>query len=251
MSDVAVANDRPADTRARILSAALLVFAERGFEGATIKEITTIADANIAAVNYHFRSKDELVRQVLETFLRPINDARLAALDACERRSRGVVSLRKLSEALVWPMVQLSRDEKGGRALIRLLLQVRALPRKTTNAVVASQFDPVHERFVDALHRALPKLSREDVIWRYDFARGAIMQVLADLDPHLRRLAALERELAEVDDATIVEHLVSFIVGGFSAGRAFAKNPAPRRSGHEGDGQRRKSASPKGGLSRT
>jgi AcrR family transcriptional regulator len=243
MSDAAVANDQPADTRERILSAALHVFAERGFDGATIKEITKAADANIAAVNYHFRSKDELVRQVLEAFLRPINAARLAALDAFERQSRGAVCLRELSEALVRPMVRLSRDEKGGRALIRLLLQVRALPRRTTNDVVAAQFDPVHERFVDALHRALPRLPREEVIWRYDFARGAIMQVLADLDPHLRRLAALQKGLAEADDGIIVQHLVSFIVGGFSARPAFAERP--RRGKGRGEGQRRRPTSPK------
>src|SRR5689334_23516536 len=96
----AVENRHP-ETRERLLSAALFVFAERGFERATVKDITDGANANIAAVNYHFGSKESLIRQVLETFLRPVNQARLAALDACERRTKGQAGLRDLIEALV------------------------------------------------------------------------------------------------------------------------------------------------------
>ena len=118
------------DTRERVLTAAMQVFAEHGFDGATLREITALAGANIAAVNYYFRSKDELIRHVLDVYVRPIMASRLEALDECERRAgeRGP-DLEAVIEALVLPMVYLSRDRRGGRALIRLLLQSRARPR--------------------------------------------------------------------------------------------------------------------------
>lgn len=212
------------DTRGRVLAAALEVFAERGFDGATLRDITETAGANIAAVNYYFRSKEELIRQVLEVYVRPIMAARLAALDECERGAvRGAPRLETVVEALVRPMVNLSRDRRGGRALVRLLLQTRALPRETTHSFIHAAFDPAVQRFVTAFARALPALSRETVFWRYDFALGAIMQVLTDSDPASRRLAELSGGLCDTnDDDAIVAHLVAFITAGLRAPTAGA-----------------------------
>ncbi|MBE9607032.1 TetR family transcriptional regulator [Acetobacteraceae bacterium H6797] len=206
------------ETPNRILAAALATFAERGFHAASLKEITERAGANIAAVNYHFRSKDELIRQVLDRFLGAINSERLAALDGCEAEAGADgPTLEALIEALIRPMVSLSRDQHDGRAIVRLLLQVRALPRGVTNNAVAQQFDPVHARFINALNRAAPWLHREEVVWRYDFARGAMMHILSDLDPGMRRLADLSPSITAADDETIIRQLVAFIAGGFRA----------------------------------
>ncbi|MBE9605142.1 TetR family transcriptional regulator [Acetobacteraceae bacterium H6797] len=206
------------ETPGRILAAALEAFAERGFDGASLKEITDRAGANIAAVNYHFRSKDQLIRQVLDRFLGEINQGRLAALEACMAAAGPEgPTIESLVEALIRPMVSLSRDKRDGRAIVRLLLQVRALPRAVTNSIVASQFDPVHARFIEALNQAAPGLSRDDVIWRYDFARGAMMHILADLDPAMHRLVDLSPSIAEADDEAVISHLVTFIAAGFRA----------------------------------
>lgn len=209
------------DTPERILAAALEAFAALGFDGASLKEITDRAGANIAAVNYHFRSKDELIRQVLERYLGEINAARIEALERCiAEGAPGGPGLEALIEALVRPMVSLSHGVADGRAIIRLLLQVRALPRGATNEIVAAQFDPVHERFIEALGRACPTLEREEVVWRYDFARGAMMHILADLDPGMRRLARLSPCIAAADDETIIAQLVAFVAAGFRAAPA-------------------------------
>ncbi|MCQ4159031.1 TetR family transcriptional regulator [Roseomonas sp. GC11] len=211
------------ETAARILTAALEAFAERGFDGASVKEITERAGANIAAVNYHFRSKDDLIRAVLEHFLGEINAARLAALEHCEAvAGPGGPTLEALAEALIRPMVRLSRDRQDGRAIVRLLLQARALPRGSTNSVLAAQFDPVHLRFLAALQGAAPWLAHEDIVWRYDFARGAMMQILADLDRGTNRLASISPQVAGADDDAVVRQLVTFIAAGFRA------PPAPR-----------------------
>jgi AcrR family transcriptional regulator len=201
------------DTRARIIAAALQVFAARGFDAATVKEITDVAGANVASVNYYFRSKDDL----LETSLRAVNEARRAAIDHWENdRHPREDRVLTLARAFVTPMVLLGRDPTGARALVRLMLQVRAIPRPLLNEVVAQHFDPVHERFIRAYRKLLPDLPAEEVIWRYDFARGAMMQILADLDPALR-LPVRPGWPADADDTTIIERLAAFTAAGFRA----------------------------------
>lgn len=210
--------EKDADTRDRLLAAALRIFADRGIASATLREITEEADANVAAVNYYFRSKEELTRTVLETCLRPINDARLKALKACIDKNGGATpALEEIVEALVRPMVELSIDTYGGRSTVRLLLQVRSLPQPLTNTILAEQFDLIHRRFLDTLSDCLPHLKPDVVGIRYDFARGAIMQILGDLDPAARDVLDLGFKQKNKDNETIIKQLVSFISAGFRA----------------------------------
>lgn len=208
---------KDADTRDRLLAAALQLFAYRGIDAATLREITIEANANIAAVNYYFRSKEELTKQVLEKYLQPINKARLKALKTCMAAEGKCAHLECIVDALVRPMVELSLDPRGGRAIIRLLLQVRALPQPVTNTVLAEQFDLVHCTFLDALSACLPNLSRSELGMRYDFARGAVMQVLGDLDPVARKRPASHWPNQAVDNEVIVQRLITFITAGFRA----------------------------------
>lgn len=205
------------DTKRRILSAALIVFANKGITNSTLREITEAADANIAAVNYHFGSKEKLISDVITTYLHPINEARIAYLEASLKKlNSGPADVRVLVEAIVRPMVHLSHDHKGGRSIVRILMQVRAMPSVTTNNVVSGEFDPVHERFVEAFARSLPHLSRDQVILRYDFARGAVMQILSDIDPSLGRVRGLSPAVRD-NEELIIRSLVSFISAGFLA----------------------------------
>ncbi|EKF41537.1 TetR/AcrR family transcriptional regulator [Nitratireductor indicus] len=211
-------SEKDADTRERLLAAALRIFANRGIASATLREITEEAGANVAAVNYYFRSKEELTRTVLETCMRPINDARLKALQSCVDANEGrTPPLESIIEALVRPMVELSVDPNGGRPPVRLLLQVRALPHPLTNTILAEQFDLIHRHFIDKLSAALPDLPAEEVGLRYDFARGAIMQILGDLDPAARDLPDLKLKQVKNDNERIIRHLVDFISAGFRA----------------------------------
>lgn len=213
-------SQRQGDTRERLLQAALRVFADRGIDAATLREITEEAGANIAAVNYYFRSKDELTRSVLEACLKPVNEARLRALTTClAQAGEAQPPLERIVEALVRPMVEHSMDAHEGRSPVRLLLQVRALPRPLTNTILAEQFDAIHRLFLDALGRALPALSASEIALRYDFARGAIMQIVGDLDPAARDLPGLAVQHGRIDNERVVRHLVRFITHGFRAAR--------------------------------
>lgn len=205
------------DTRERILHAANRLFAERGFDGATLRDITEAARANLAAVNYYFRSKDELIKSTLESALKPIVAARLAALEACERAHPDrLPPLESLADALVRPMAELSSGENRDRLL--LLLQVRTIAQAATNSVVVDYFRPLHERFIDLLQKVLPHLSRAELALRYDCARGATLQILVDLAPAAQLVVSPSERAATIDrHEWLIAGLVRFVSAGLSA----------------------------------
>lgn len=210
-SDTGPHDDR--DTRSALLRAATYVFADRGFDAATLREVTRVAGANVAAVNYHFRSKDELIRLTLEHCLGPLNAARLEAIKACEKEQHP--ALRSVLSAIIAPLVELSLDDRGGRATIRLMLQTKALPRNLTNEIFAAQFDELHRRSRAMLQRVAPHLGEMQIALRYEYIRGATLQIVADLDPNARRMPGLEGIQGHIGDKALVDDIIDFCATGF------------------------------------
>ncbi len=212
-------------TRASILRAALEVFAQRGFEAASLREITERAQVNVAAIHYHFGTREALMQDVMRAVAGPINRLRLADLDAA--CAQGQPGLDEVVRALVSPPVMLSAAATGEpRLLMRLLIQARALPREATNSAIFEQYDAMAVRFVDALIAATPGLSREDAFWSYAFAIGALMYIVSDADQAYHRLQRISAGLCDTDDpATIVRQLVAFITAGIRGRVAVAAAP--------------------------
>ena len=98
----------PPDTRTQILDAAERLFAERGFRGTSVRAITDLAGANLAAVGYHFGSKAELMAAVARRVIEPINAAQSAGLDRLLARTPDP-SVADLVEAFAGPMFDGSR----------------------------------------------------------------------------------------------------------------------------------------------
>ncbi|SFU19079.1 TetR/AcrR family transcriptional regulator [Mesorhizobium sp. YR577] len=216
---VTLAESSSVEPRERIIAAAREVFIEQGFDLATVREITLRADVNVAAINYYFGSKDELISEVLNIMMEPYTNARIAALEACEATAQqGLPSLQDVAEALVRPMVQFSRDANGARPLTRLIQQIRSRPREITTRFFVRRVDPAVFRFIDAFERTAPWLDRRDIFWRYNFAIGAVMQVLIDSDHATFRLKQLSGGLCDTDDdEQIITQLVAFVSAGFMA----------------------------------
>lgn len=204
-------------TRSKILRAALEVFATRGFEAATLREITDRAKVNVAAIHYHFGSREELVHEVMRAVSEPVNRSRLEALERAPRP----LTTGAVIEALIAPPVLLSFEPGGQwRLLIRLLVQARALPREVTNHAIFEQYDALALTFVEAMMQADPALAREEAFWRYAFAIGSMMYIVSDSDQGYHRLQRLSGGLCDTGDATaIVRQLVAFISAGMQAAR--------------------------------
>src|SRR6059036_3181340 len=118
-------NSRPAgqETRARILDAAERLFAEHGYDGASLRDITAQAGVNLAAVNYHFRTKESLIQAVFARRLAPVNQRRLALLDACEASAAGGrLQLEEVVRALISPVLRLGQENPEVSTALKKLM---------------------------------------------------------------------------------------------------------------------------------
>jgi len=210
-------------TKDRILAAAEELFARTGVARTSLRAITALARVNLAAVNYHFGSKDGLVEEVYRRRLEPLNRARLANLDRLERRARKP-SLEDVLEAFMRPVAQLARDPaQGGPTVMRLLGQTHAEAEEPFIAWFAGEYKRVLERYHAALCRTLPGIPPEDVRWRLQFLVGALTYPVAE-----RQLVELVsgEAIDPADVNQVVERLLPFVAAGF---RVPPAKPGPAR----------------------
>lgn len=166
------------DTKQRILNAAEKLFAEHGLAAASLRAITAQAGVNLASVNYHFHSKEDLIRALYTRRLEPINRRRLAMLEAAEREAGSKpAALDKILDALIGPILEAKTDDDG-TGLPVLLGRVHAEPGGLCGEIIREQMAEVAQRFGAALHRALPKLPLSELAWRMHFVIGALAHTL-------------------------------------------------------------------------
>ncbi len=168
-----------AGTKKRILDAAERLFADRGYASTSLRTITKAAGVNLAAVHYHYHSKDVLLDQVIDRRASEVNRMRLEMLDRFRREARGrPVTLEKIMEAFLAPAFHMLRTyPKIGQRFTRLMGRLHAegdLPHQ----IMRRRFGPIVKVFHDALQESLPKLPPGDLAWRTHFMIGAMAHTL-------------------------------------------------------------------------
>ena len=201
-------------TRTRILDAAEELFMQHGFEGTSMRQLTSRAGVNLAAVNYHFGSKDALIEAVFRRRLDPMNAARLAELAKLD--ASGSLSPEAIIRAFVGPSLRLVEDAKGGgRNFTRLLGRTYTEPSKTLRALIGQMYAPTMERYKAALERALPQMPREELVWRMHFMFGTLAYTLAATDT-VQLIAGCKPE-DRYDARLLEERLTAFLLAGLRA----------------------------------
>src|SRR4051812_32335257 len=191
-------------TRSRILDVAEELFSEQGLDRVSIRDITKKARVNLAAINYHFGSKEDLIGAIFQRRVVPVNEARLAALDAVEQAAKKSPKLEKILEAFIRPAVQCSfNTPKGEKAFSKLFGRCLSEPNPEIEVLLKRQFEPLVERMDAALMKALPKLSRTEIFWCMKFTFGALHHWL------LTKERFLPAWLESVDDEAQVQKLIS------------------------------------------
>lgn len=200
-----------ADTKSRILDAAERLFAERGIAATSLRVITAAAGANLAAVNYHFQSKDTLVDAVYSRRLEPANQERIAMLDAREARAAGSAPpLGEIVDAFVTPFLR----RFIGTSFTALMGRVHVEPEEFARRLLAVHMAEVARRFGAALRRALPNLSEEDIFWRMHFSIGVLAHTLAGT----RALEILSQGKCVASDVEAIrQRMVTFVCAGLRA----------------------------------
>jgi AcrR family transcriptional regulator len=156
----------PLDTRTRILDAAEGLFADRGFRGTSVRAITDLAGANLAAVGYHFGSKAELLAAVVRRVIEPITAAQCAGLDTLLARTPDP-PVTELVEAFAGPLFdEMPADDESGARTSRLIVTILSDPAEEARSWTGTDEDTVRDRYLAAFARALPSLSPEELWFR-------------------------------------------------------------------------------------
>ncbi len=163
----------PTDTKTRILDAAEQIFSRDGFDAASLRTITATAQVNLAAVNYHFHSKETLFCAVIERRATPVNRRRLELLEAI----KGKPAPEQILEAFLKPVME---KASSGLACFRpLMARLHSVPLELHTRILEDNFVPTLNRFVDALSVALPDVPKDQMKLGMFFIIGSMVHTMA------------------------------------------------------------------------
>jgi len=210
-------------TRAAILNAAERLYADRGFGDVTLRDIVAAADVNLAAVNYHFGSKDELIAELFVTRSLATNRERLNELKSAEEAGGGRASIESILRALVGPTLRgcLGPDrERSTAARFMIRASIESVPpiRRIKNR----EIDHLR-KFASAMRRSLPDCSEVDLYWGLHFALALAHQTIRDSE----RLSKLSEGLCDLNDVGgIIERIVAVSAMALTGREVEKKAPA-------------------------
>ncbi|MGF1483991.1 MAG: TetR/AcrR family transcriptional regulator [Opitutales bacterium] len=204
------------DTRARILRAASRIFVQKGFDGASLRTITQAADVNLAAVNYHFGSKDKLVWEVLRERIEPLNLQRLGLLDeAVARADGGPVPVEEIVDAFMAPVAESMREQMEDDEPILIALVTRMYTESSDffQELFKTFFKELSERFIAELCRSMPDYPPEEVRQRYMMMVAIMLGVIMH---HAKCAEVNNSGFPKEPVKTIMQRMRMFILSGLS-----------------------------------
>jgi AcrR family transcriptional regulator len=215
-----MAEVRSIDTRERILNAGERLFMAHGYEGTSMRQITSEAAVNLAAVNYHFGSKESLMQEVFRRRLDWLNEERMRVLGDMENAAAGKpLKPSQIVDGFFGTLLRMADDEeRGGVTFLRLLGRTLTEPSEFIRTFLAHEYATVMDRYKEALFKALPDVPKADIVWRFHFMLGATSYAIAGTDA-LRLVTDWQIEEADAVDRVdrLVPRLMSFLLGGLRA----------------------------------
>lgn len=199
-------------TKDRLLDSAEELFANSGFDAVSIRQIVSHAEANLAAVHYHFKSKDALIDAVVLRKATPVNEARLAMLTRFEEEAGGrPLAVERILEAMVVPTFAVAERTPH---MVKLMGRLHA--EGIMSRLMRTHFHPLVLRFRAAFERSLPGLPPEELRYRMEFCIGAMVSALN---------AAAHEAMPPPRREQLASRLVAFLAAGL---RGPAQKPSKR-----------------------
>jgi AcrR family transcriptional regulator len=202
-----------ASTPERILLAAERLFSERAIGDVSLREITAAAGVNSAAAHYHFGSKDAVLDELFALRARPIAEQRERLLAQVKTDRQGRPVLEEILRAFLRPALDIMRTPEG---LAFTMLRARMVfeREEVKRKVLGRAFNQTNKMALDALAKALPKLSQHELYWRFHFLLGTMVYTMA----RPGRIEAISHgEIDTSDPEAALEHMVRFVAAGFRA----------------------------------
>lgn len=204
------------DTKDRILEAAEALFARQGFVATSLRNVIAEAGVNLAAVHYHFGSKEELIRAVFERRFSPINRRRIELLDELLASAPAPPALEEVLTLLLRPLLGAAGGEASDWSRVGILVgRVHTELDLAVKGVFYDQFQEVADRYTEVLGSLLPHLSKQDFAYRFHFAIAAMAASL--VHPEEIRQISRGRIDPTADPELFLRRWVAFTAGGLRA----------------------------------
>jgi AcrR family transcriptional regulator len=203
------------DTRERLLDAAEVLFATHGLSNTSVRMIVGAADANVAAIRFHFGSLENLKRAVLLRRFQVLVERRLAGLDGATGDRGGPPGVGDLLGIWFAPLLDMAASRDAGERAFPVILARLLVDRAPEyRALLEQELAPHLDRFLDAFQRALPELGRSEIALRFELAIGAFGHALNRLrDPRTGLVPAGRR--GDID--AVARQVLEFCRAGFQA----------------------------------
>lgn len=196
-----------AATRTRILMAAEAEFADHGFDGVSVRQIALRADVPVALINYHYGSKEGLYKAIFEMRAPMIIDERIAGLRLAEMEPDRDRKVEMIVKAVLVPNLHMRSTERNS-SYSRILAREVSDPKSHNRQVIADLFDPIAYKVMDALQRAMPERTVEEINWAYQAMLGVMVYTMADTG----RISRLSGGRCNPDDEmATATHLVALM----------------------------------------
>ncbi|QBY03041.1 MULTISPECIES: TetR/AcrR family transcriptional regulator [unclassified Thalassotalea] len=203
------------DTKTKILNAAEILFADKGFTSTSLREITSEAEVNLAAVNYHFGSKKELIKALMKRYLDELNPPLVASLNAVNQQTPKP-SLNDVFEAFVEPLLSLNEFRENGTSIFLQLLGRSYIDSQGfLRWFITTNYPHIIDNFVIAVEKAYPELTREEIFWRLHFTMGTVVFTMSS--------SAALIDIADndfgnkVDVAGVIKRIIPYVASGVGA----------------------------------
>ena len=205
------------DTKKCILDAAEKLFARQGFYATSLRMLTREAGVNLAAVNYHFGTKEELLKAVIERRILPLNRIRLARMGAIKQEADAAgcaPETRDVLLAFFEPTFEFRKSGRGAQDFISLIGRALSDPRDTVRNLFLTLVEPVFKLLFELLCESLPSLPENVVYLRLNFMLGAMA--------HSMNLGQMSRLIPDglnlkFDSAILVKQFIMFVETGLEA----------------------------------
>lgn len=213
MSIRAADTEQGINKKNKILDAAEELFAERGFDGVTLRQIAKRAGVDVALTSYYFGPKVELFDAVIARRGKILNEARLSKLRAAQKSyAPEPVPIEEIISAFLQPLeLAQEKEERGWRNYCALIAYINNSP-VLGKLTMAKHFDELVKQFTDAMLETFPNTQPENVYWCYYNLSGALSLVFADTG----RIDSLsEGACSSHDFKSAYERMVPFMAAGF------------------------------------
>lgn len=204
------------NTKSKILDAAELLFAEKGFADTSLRQITSRAEVNLASVNYHFGSKKELIQAVVGRYLNVLMPLIKQALSDLVEQNEDL-SMEEVFSSFIEPLLALNRFRpQGTDTFLQLLGRGYTDKQGHLRWYLTQHHGDVLAHIVAAIGKANPELKPSDVFWRLHFTMGTLVFTMASTNA-LTEIAKADFA-QEVDIEGVMRQVIPYISAGVNAG---------------------------------